>query len=103
MDVECAVWRELQEGRRKQRTVCRDDDNVGPHRTPLFRFGGAESLRLCDLQPSRQRETLDRTRSCAHAAPRGPVGLGDDEGNLVSGFKQRAERLRGEFGRAGED
>ena len=95
--------RELQEGRRKQRTVGRDHDDVGPRCSPIFRFGGAEPLWLCDFQAARQRQALDRACGGAHAAPGGPVGLGDNEGNLVPGFKQAAERLRGEFGRAGED
>jgi hypothetical protein len=58
---------------------------------------------LRDAQASRQGKALDCARSGAHAAPGRPVGLGDDEGNLVSGFEQAAERLRGEFRRAGED
>jgi hypothetical protein len=38
-----------------------------------------------------------------HAAPRWPVGLRQDQRNVVAGIDEPRERGRGELGRAGED
>jgi hypothetical protein len=95
--------REIEESRRQQRAIGGDDDEVGLRRAPAIGFGGDEALGLCDGETSLKGEAFDGARRQAHAAPGRSIRLGDDERDFVTGFEQAAERLRGEFWRAGED
>ena len=66
-------------------------------------FGGKPDEARGHFETALKRLALYGARGQLHAATRGPVGLGENEGNLMSRLQQARQCLCGEIGRAGED
>jgi hypothetical protein len=62
-----------------------------------------QALRLKHRQPAPGREPLYGACHGAQAAARGPIGLGENEGDLVAGVDDARESSLSELGRTGED
>ena len=104
MDVQAAPGRHCEHRGRQDEPVGRNDHGLGsqfpqcPEHCCVL-----EGLRLLNRQPEFQREPFDRRRQRLQAASGRPVGLRQDEGDVMPGFVQRLERPRGELRRARED
>ena len=111
VNVQAAVTRQREQPRRQDQPVGGDDDHLGRGGTEQ-RLGGAgvvgelaveaQAARLRDRDPVRERERLHRRGQQLHAAPGGPVGLGQDERDLEPGRVQARQGDAREIGSAGK-
>jgi hypothetical protein len=65
--------------------------------------GLAQALRLAHLQAALEREALHRARARTQAAAGGPVGLREDQGDVVTGLEQPDQAAFRESGSPRED
>ena len=105
MDVQRALRRGLEQRRRQEQAVGGDDQRVRlrGHAPRSASCGVLSAQRLEHGEPALRREMLDRARRRSHAAAGRPVGLRQNERDVVAGVQQARQRARGELGRAGED
>jgi hypothetical protein len=93
-----------QDGRRQDEPVGGNDHGVRLQRAQsLMGLRLAQRRRLVYIEALPFGEHLDRARRGVHAAAGGPVGLREDERDIVPGRDQPGEGAFSECRRAGED
>jgi hypothetical protein len=104
MDVERPERRELQHRLGQEEAVGGDHDGLGRRGAQAReRIGGLERLRLEQIEAARDGELLDGAGGRLAAAPRGAVGLREDQRDFVLRLQKPRQRPLGEARRPGED
>ena len=103
VDVEAAVFRDVQDGFRQNLTVSDDDDDVRRQAAELFDdVVTAHGIRLEDGDAQFQSLFLDRRESHLLAASPLFIGLAVDGGDIITGLGQFFQRRDGKVRRPHE-
>jgi hypothetical protein len=104
MDIPGTQRRNVEQRLGEDEPIGRDHESLRARGAHVLDVGfGLEVLRLEYGKTARRGELLYRRGALAQAAAGWPVGLGEDECDVVSCCEDRVKRARGELGSAGED
>jgi len=103
MDIECAMRRNVKCARRQDEAVRRNNHDIRSHGSEAIeRALVLQGLRLKDVQAARGGQLLDSACRRSQASARGPVRLGQYQGDIVAGIEQRRQRARRKLWSTGE-
>jgi hypothetical protein len=103
MNVDRTVRRNLKHRRGHDQSVCRHDQDFRARGSDAVQYTGfLQSLRLKDIQATGARQQAYRARRGTQATAGRPVGLREDQRNVVAGIEQGRQRARRKFRSTGE-